>query len=613
MSKKILVAESSRLVKKLLVSLLEDYGFDVVTAENGHEALMQLWREKPDCIMCGTELPVIQGFELSRIIKGRKAFNIPVLLFSITNDEYPPAVINRSMCDELMTVDTSEPEQMKGKILRFLDGVKERTHESEKETDWQTNLFMFKEITKFYQDESELLNITKSLFTVYSTTKSQREAALNVLDALLEFVPYDIVLLSVRENDMVHDICRLKTALTPEEINDFMIVSHNYFESSCGLDEQFKYQECIYTDEGPLQEYKARPELKIKSTESAVMYGNVFTGTITIGSTKAEIYHEKNSIKFQTFAEKLAPYAENIINSFIMEKTMGNLRKAFSSFVPEEIIDDLIQKTGMHTEQAGQKRKVAVMICDIRNFTNISEGNKPEDVVGFLNTYFTEMVDIIKSHGGSIDKFMGDAIMALFGAPVSYEDNAQRAVEAALDMIKKVPEIDSSRLILPEGYDKISIGIGIHYGEAIFGSIGCSDKRDYTVIGDTVNLASRLEGLTKMYGKKIIVSDSVAGDLNEEISVHKLDKVAVKGKKIPVSIFAVDAEGCNHDDEHYRNYEKGLYLYETGSWTLARDYFEKAENDTGYEKAAGIMLERCQEYIRKPPENWNGAITLTSK
>ena len=613
MSKKILVAENSRLVKKLLVSILEDYGFNAVTANDGYEALMQLRKENPDCILCDTELPVIQGFELSRIIKGRKTFNIPVIIFSITNETYPAAVINRSMCDELMTVDTSEPEQLKEKLLRLLDGVKEGVHEPDVETGEQANLFLLKEITRFYQDESELLNITKSLFTVYSTAKSQREAALKILDALLEFVPYDIVLLSVRERNMVHDICRLKNALTAEEINDFMIVSHNYFESKSGLDEQFKYQECIYTDEGPLQEYKARPELKIKSTESAVMYGNGFTGTITIGSTNAEIYHEKNSIKFQTFAERLAPYVENTIRSFIMEKTMGKLRKAFSSFVPEEIIDDLIQKADTHTEQTGQKRKVAVMICDIRSFTNISEGNKPEDVVGFLNTYFTEMVDIIKSHGGSIDKFMGDAIMALFGAPVSYEDNAQRAVEAALDMIKKLPEIDSSMLILPEGYDKISIGIGIHYGEAILGSIGCSDKRDYTVIGDTVNLASRLEGLTAMYGKKIIVSDSVASDLNEKISVHKLDKVAVKGKKIPVSIFAVDAEGCKHDDEHYRNYEKGLYLYETGSWTLARDYFEKAENDAGYEKAAGIMLERCQEYIRKPPENWNGAITLTSK
>ena len=613
MSKKILIAENSRLVKTFISSVLEDCGFEVVTADNGYEVFVQLRKEAPDCILCEAELPVISGFELSRIVKNRESMNLPVVLFTITDEDYSSALVSNSLCDKIISIDTTDENQLKETLLRIFDEIEEKERSKNKETDSQVNLFLVKEITKFYQSESELLNIIKALYTIYSTSQTPREIALNVLDALLDFVPYDIVLLSVIAGDSVHDFCRIKEALPAEEIEDFKVVSHNFFENNCYMKEQLKYADCVYNMEGTVPDFKAKSSLKIKAIESASMYGNDFIGTITIGSTKSEAYHEKNSANFQYFTEKLSPYAENVVNSVKMGNAMLNLRKAFSSFVPEEIIDDLIKKADLHTEQAGEKRKVAVLICDIRSFTNISEGNKPEDVVGFLNTYFAEMVEIIKSFGGSIDKFMGDAIMALFGAPISYQDNAQRAVKAALAMVQKLPQIDSSHLVLPEGYDKLSIGIGIHYGEAIWGSIGSSQKKDYTVIGDTVNLASRLEGLTKMYGKNIIVSDSVAEDLDENFCVHRLDKVAVKGKKIPVSIFGVEAETHTDSDEQYRNYAKALELYEAGAWMLAKGYFEKAESSKCYQKAARIMVERCRNYIENPPENWNGSIVLTSK
>ena len=130
----------------------------------------------------------------------------------------------------------------------------------------------------------------------------------------------------------------------------------------------------------------------------------------------------------------------------------SKLRSTFSKFVPEEIIEDLLSQEDTTSEQSNnEKRKVAVLICDIRNFTSISEINQPENVVGFLNGYFSLMVDIIKKHGGSIDKFIGDAIMALFGAPISYVDNAQRAVEAAMEMVKNLEVVNTSILNFPDG------------------------------------------------------------------------------------------------------------------------------------------------------------------
>jgi class 3 adenylate cyclase len=141
------------------------------------------------------------------------------------------------------------------------------------------------------------------------------------------------------------------------------------------------------------------------------------------------------------------------------------------------------------------------------------------------------MVDIIKKHGGTIDKFIGDAIMAEFGTPVSYEDNCKRAVSAAYEMRDALSSVELGDLVMPEGMT-FNIGIGIHYGDVIVGSIGSKDKVDYSVIGDNVNLASRLEGLTKTYGVQIVVSDSVRKDAGEDSFFFRhLDDVRVKGKK----------------------------------------------------------------------------------
>ncbi len=290
------------------------------------------------------------------------------------------------------------------------------------------------------------------------------------------------------------------------------------------------------------------------------------------------------------------------------------IRKAFSRFVPEQIIDELVTNSDASQKvSVGEKRAVAILFSDIRSFTSISELNRPETMVSFLNRYFTAMVNVIKKHGGTIDKFIGDAIMALFGAPVSYEDNARRAAAAACEMREVLPSVELGDLVLPEGM-QFNIGIGIHYGDVTVGSLGSADKTDYTCIGDTVNLASRLEGLTKVYGSMVLVSESVKDDCPEgEFTFRYLDDVRVKGKAKAVPIFAVDRSPDEFPPAYKDAYTKGMELYKQGIWNLGKEYFEKALAAVPGDKAAKLMLGRCEEFIANPPEHWDGAIAFTTK
>jgi adenylate cyclase len=188
----------------------------------------------------------------------------------------------------------------------------------------------------------------------------------------------------------------------------------------------------------------------------------------------------------------------------------------------------------------GQKKEMTVLFSDIRGFTTLSEKLEPEKLVAILNEYFTAMTEVILQSGGVLDKFIGDAIMAFWGAPQEAPDHAQRACRTALKMIAKLEELKKewSKRDLPE----INIGVGINSGQMIVGNMGSAKRFDYTVIGDNVNLASRLEGLNKQYGTSIIISQFTYDKVKEKFEGEFLDKVAVKGKEIPVEIFKLVGE-----------------------------------------------------------------------
>ena len=421
--------------------------------------------------------------------------------------------------------------------------------------------------------------------------------------------------LYIIENDGPHSYYVCADNLDKKDISDFLKVCSADFEKNENDGIRVTSQPVYLDSEGLLEAFN-NTQIKLSSYEFRAL--KVKEAQTALGTVHIVLQGNILKDKIEYFEFCINNTVELFEKAVVVEKKMyfeKRIRRAFSRFVPEQIIDSLVSQVDDTNQKVGvgETRSVAILFSDIRSFTNISEKNRPDVLVAFLNRYFSTMVDIIKKHGGTIDKFIGDAIMAEFGTPVSYDDNCARAVKAAYEMRDALSTIELGDLVMPDGM-VFNIGIGIHYGDVIVGSIGSKDKTDYSVIGDNVNLASRLEGLTKTYGVQILVSETVKEDAGQKsFCFRHLDDVRVKGKKNAVPIYAVDRSPEEFSAEYKDSYIKGMELYKQGIWNLAKDYFLKALDEAKGDKAAKLMLDRCQEFINNPPENWDGAIAFMTK
>jgi adenylate cyclase len=220
---------------------------------------------------------------------------------------------------------------------------------------------------------------------------------------------------------------------------------------------------------------------------------------------------------------------------FTEERRARDIRKMFSSYVSKRIVDELIRDPNK-AKLGGDRKEITVLFSDIRGFTSFSERHQPEEVVALLNEYLGAMTNIVFEHDGTLDKFVGDAIMALWGAPVGQPDHAERACRCALAMIGKLRELQKKWEA--EGKYAIDIGIGINTGDMVVGNMGAEGKKmDYTVIGDNVNLGARLEGLTRKYNNHIIISEFTYSKVKDIVKANELGSVTVKGKEQPVVVY----------------------------------------------------------------------------
>ena len=226
---------------------------------------------------------------------------------------------------------------------------------------------------------------------------------------------------------------------------------------------------------------------------------------------------------------------------FFEGREKRKMKKLFGQYVSKDVYEQLVADPAL-ARLGGQRREMTVLFSDIRGFTTVSERGQPEEIVGMLNEYFTRMVDLVFKHRGTVDKFVGDMVMALFGAPLDDADHADHAVESALDMITALGELNARWKA--EGRAELDIGIGINTGPMIAGNIGSDAIMSYTVIGDAVNLGSRLESLNKQYGTRIIISDATRARLTRPYQLRPLGDVVVKGKTQPVAIFEVVGRGA---------------------------------------------------------------------
>jgi adenylate cyclase len=290
------------------------------------------------------------------------------------------------------------------------------------------------------------------------------------------------------------------------------------------------------------------------------------------------------------------------------------LKNTMYRYMTQELAEKLLQSG--NAKLGGDRKEVSILFSDIRGYTNLVEKMEPEDVVSMLNEYFAPMGDAIFRHQGMVDKYMGDAIMAVFGSPIPLEDHGWKSVQTALEMRFALIEFNAHRLAL--NARPIRIGMGIHSGEAISGNVGHSRRMEFTVIGDDVNLASRLEGTTKMYGCDIVLSESTYQHCHDRVWVRELDIVRVKGKKQPVKIY--ELVGLRSDiiaDSKLNCIE----LYEIGrQYYLNRDFqhaiakFEEVLAIHPEDLATKLQLSRCQHWLGKPlSDDWDGIETLTEK
>lgn len=313
------------------------------------------------------------------------------------------------------------------------------------------------------------------------------------------------------------------------------------------------------------------------------------------------------SDELQSAYDKIKEYA---FKAVLAQKNEHKVRNIFQKYVPKDVIDSIF----LNPEQmlVGDNRVVAILFSDIRSFTTISEGFQPDELVNSLNNYFEQMVEIIMEHGGVIDKYIGDAIMAFFGAPVKHENDATQAVMAAVEMQEALIEFNKEQGAA--GKPKFVTGIGINYGVVTVGNIGSEKKMDYTVIGDMVNLASRLEGLTKPYGQGIIFSESVYRKVKKELKCRMVDKVVVKGKTKGENIYTARRTLSAREKKAWNFHHLGLKHYYRRNFERAKRFFEAVKKLLSDDTLADIYIERCENYIvSPPPADWDGTEVLKSK
>ncbi|PIT92796.1 MAG: hypothetical protein COU08_00510 [Candidatus Harrisonbacteria bacterium CG10_big_fil_rev_8_21_14_0_10_42_17] len=293
------------------------------------------------------------------------------------------------------------------------------------------------------------------------------------------------------------------------------------------------------------------------------------------------------------------------------------IQSSFSRYLAPQVIDELVEDPGKLT-LGGERKKLTILFSDIRGFTSISEKMSPEELTHFLNHYLTNMTMIVLKRNGLVDKFIGDAIMALWGTPLANKKQARDGVQAALEMIESLEKFNNE----PEHKDQpdIKIGIGLHTGDAIVGNMGSETRFDYTAMGDNINLASRIEGLNKPYGTQIIVSEALLNELTEEdkrelnITAREIDQVQVKGKKNGVKIFEiVPWTKCEEVEKIMQHFHEAREYYYRGAWDKALTTLEVILKINPEDGPSLLMKARIEELKQNPPENWEGVFTMKTK
>ncbi|HUH65788.1 MAG TPA: adenylate/guanylate cyclase domain-containing protein, partial [Syntrophales bacterium] len=319
------------------------------------------------------------------------------------------------------------------------------------------------------------------------------------------------------------------------------------------------------------------------------------------------------NVVYPVFTMVLIYLAITVYRYITEEREKKKIRGAFQYYLTASVINEML-KDPTKLKLGGDKKDLTVLFSDIRGFTTISESLTPEDLVRLLNEYLTAMTNQVFKYDGLLDKYMGDAIMAVYGAPLDQPDHALRACRTALGMMEELKRLQAKWK--EEGKPPLNIGIGINSGDMVVGNMGSDMRFDYTVMGDMVNLGSRLEGINKEYGTNIVISEYTYAAVKDTLYCRELDSVRVKGKKLPVKIY--ELVGDRKDAEAWQKaaspFEEGLAKYRQRQWDGAIASFRKVLEVRPDDAPAKLYIDRCEELKKHPPEGaWDGVFTMTRK
>jgi len=309
-----------------------------------------------------------------------------------------------------------------------------------------------------------------------------------------------------------------------------------------------------------------------------------------------------------------AGYVASTAHHFVFERRQGfMIKRMFGTYVNPSIVDELVQNPEK-LKLGGERRELSVLFSDLEGFTELAETRPPEELVGLLNEYLSSMTAIVLTNDGTVDKFEGDLIMAFWGAPVPQKDHARMCCEAALQMQETLAAIR-----MEWGMRKkplLSARIGVNTGDMIVGNMGSSRKFNYTVIGDSVNLASRLEGINKLYRTKTIISDSCYRESGGGFICRELDIISIKGRSEPVRIYELRGRrGAKNEATELafvRAFEEGLAAYRQQRWEDALAAFEQAQSQYPTDYPAELFTGRIRRFQKTPPgRNWCGVASDT--
>jgi adenylate cyclase len=341
------------------------------------------------------------------------------------------------------------------------------------------------------------------------------------------------------------------------------------------------------------------------------------TGLIIAYHLSAQLFFNQGliiNLVYPTLVLLLTYLATTLFKYISETREKQQLKGAFSKYVNKDLVNQIMENPDL-LQLGGAKKTITVFFSDIESFTSFSEKVTPEELVSQLNEYFEVMAAIIMKNNGTLNKYDGDAIMAFWGAPLDNPQHAINAAQSALECRHALGQLHQKWQT--EGKPLLNFRVGLSTGDAIAGNVGSNERFDYTVMGDIVNLGSRLEGANKQYGTRAMISDATLAALGDTFEVRRLDRLRVKGKEQPVDVYELlAAKGTiSPEQQQFINeFHQAIEYYRNGKFQDAKARFEQLKAKAANDGPTQVYIERCEHFIANPPtEGWDGTWTLDHK